>query len=194
MFRSCPTPLDCETLRPVQVHIMKKSVFLAVTALFLLSPAAVCAAPVKTALFGFEFFDDTLDRRPEALAEQAERLKLVNAELATLLARSGDMTLVDLGPDAARIEDLSPLFKCNGCERELAREAGAQVEVVGVIRKISNLILSFVLEVRETGENGRVLRAGQVDIRGNTDESWLRGMRYLVKNRILAPGQPPLAP
>ncbi|MDI4666973.1 DUF3280 domain-containing protein [Xanthobacter autotrophicus] len=39
-----------------------------------------------------------------------------------------------------------------------------------------------------------MVRGGQVDIRGNTDESWLRGVRYLMKNRILAPGQPPLDP
>ncbi|MFG1297045.1 DUF3280 domain-containing protein [Xanthobacter variabilis] len=145
-------------------------------------------------MFGFEFFDDTLDKRPQVLAEQAERLRLVNAELQALLAKSGDMTFVDLTPEAARIADLQPFFKCNGCERDIARDAGAKLEVVGVIRKISSLILSFVLEVRETGEDGRVVRAGQVDIRGNTDESWLHGVRYLVKNRILAPGQVPLAP
>ncbi len=194
MFPSCRRALDCDTLRRVQVDMMKSSTFLAATALFLLLPAAASAAAVKTAMFGFEFFDDTLDKRPQVLAEQAERLRLVNAELQALLAKSGDMTFVDLTPEAARIADLQPFFKCNGCERDIARDAGAKLEVVGVIRKISSLILSFVLEVRETGEDGRVVRAGQVDIRGNTDESWLHGVRYLVKNRILAPGQVPLAP
>lgn len=194
MFPSCRRALDCDTLRRVQVDMMKSSTFLAATALFLLLPAAASAAAVKTAMFGFEFFDDTLDKRPQVLAEQAERLRLVNAELQALLAKSGDMTFVDLTPEAARIGDLQPFFKCNGCERDIARDAGAKLEVVGVIRKISSLILSFVLEVRETGEDGRVVRAGQVDIRGNTDESWLHGVRYLVKNRILAPGQVPLAP
>lgn len=194
MFPSCRRALDCDTLRRVQVDMMKSSTFLAATALFLLLPAAASAAAVKTAMFGFEFFDDTLDKRPQVLAAQAERLRLVNAELQALLAKSGDMTFVDLTPEAARIADLQPFFKCNGCERDIARDAGAKLEVVGVIRKISSLILSFVLEVRETGEDGRVVRAGQVDIRGNTDESWLHGVRYLVKNRILAPGQVPLAP
>ncbi|WP_234052657.1 MULTISPECIES: DUF3280 domain-containing protein [unclassified Xanthobacter] len=194
MFPSCRRALDCDTLRRVQVDMMKSSTLLAATALFLLLPAAASAAAVKTAMFGFEFFDDTLDKRPQVLAEQAERLRLVNAELQALLAKSGDMTFVDLTPEAARIADLQPFFKCNGCERDIARDAGAKLEVVGVIRKISSLILSFVLEVRETGEDGRVVRAGQVDIRGNTDESWLHGVRYLVKNRILAPGQVPLAP
>lgn len=187
-------PADYDTLRGVQVQVMKNSVFLAAAAVFLLLPGTVSAAPARAAVFGFEFFDDTLDARAEVKAEQAERLRRVNAELLSLLAASGEMSPVDLGPQAARIADLSPFFKCNGCEAEIARDAGATLEVVGVIRKISNLILSIVLQVRETGEDGRIVRAGQVDIRGNTDESWLRGVRYLVKNRILAPGQPPLAP
>lgn len=173
---------------------MKNSAFIAATALLLLLPAAAQAAPVKTAVFGFEFFDDTQDARPEVLAEQAARIKLVNAELERLVAASGEMAPVDLAPEAARIADLAPFYKCNGCEQDIARDLGAKLEVLGVTRKVSNLILSFVLEVRETGGDGRIVRAGQVDIRGNTDESWLRGVRYLMKNRILAPGQPPLAP
>ncbi|MBN8905695.1 MAG: DUF2380 domain-containing protein, partial [Rhodospirillales bacterium] len=29
-----------------------------------------------------------------------------------------------------------------------------------------------------------------VDIRGNTDETWSRGLRYLVQNRLLSRGSP----
>lgn len=150
---------------------------------------AAIAAPVPTAVFGFEFFDDTLEG---PRADQDARLKLVNAELARFISSSGEMAPVDLSPEAARIAELAPLYKCNGCEEEVARAAGARIEVLGVVRKISNLILTFTLVVREVGERDRMLRVGQVDIRGNTDESWLRGVRYLMKNRILAPGQPPL--
>lgn len=169
-------------------------VFLALLAgATLLGPGrSTAAAPVPTAVFGFELFDDTEDRRESARMEQAERLKLANAELARLLEASGELAPVDLAPSAARIEDLAPLYKCNGCEAEIATAAGAQLEVIGVVRKISNLILLFTLQVKEVGGSERVVRFGQVDIRGNTDESWLRGVRYLVKNRILAPGQPAL--
>ena len=154
------------------------------------------AAPVPTALFGLELFDDTLEpqlvgKRPDQVA----RLALVNTELAHLLVASGQVSLVDLAPYKARIEELSPLFKCNACETEIARAAGAKLEVVGVVRKISNLILTITLVVREVGDDeARVVRGGEVQIRGNTDESWLRGVRYLMKNRIFAPGLPPLSP
>ncbi len=156
------------------------------------------AAPVPVAIFGFELFDDTADQRDSIQAEQAARLKLINAELLRLLLDSGQMTPVDLKPFAARIEEASPFFKCNVCENEIAADAGAKLEVVGVVRKVSNLILSIELQVREVDLKGvegsaKVVRAGQVDIRGNTDESWLRGVRYLVKNRIFAPGLPELS-
>jgi hypothetical protein len=31
---------------------------------------------------------------------------------------------------------------------------------------------------------GRVIDAGSVDIRGNTNESWSRGLSYLFRNRL----------
>ncbi|MFG1315766.1 DUF3280 domain-containing protein [Xanthobacter autotrophicus] len=167
---------------------------LAVALAFALACGSAAAAGVPTAVFGFEFFDDTLDTRPEMRAEQAARLKLVNAELARLIAESGEMAPVDLQGEAARIAELAPLHKCNGCEEEIAGAAGARLEVIGMVRKISNLILTLSLEVKEVGGSEKLVRAGQVDLRGNTDETWLRGVRYLMKNRILAPGQPPLDP
>lgn len=156
------------------------------------------AAPVPVAIFGLEFFDDTADQRDSIREEQAARLKLVNAELVRLLTASGQMTPVDLAPFAARIEEASPFFKCNACENEIAAAAGARLEAVGVVRKVSNLILSIELQVKEVDLKGvegsaKVVRAGQVDIRGNTDESWMRGVRYLVKNRIFAPGLPEIS-
>lgn len=172
------------------------AVALAVTCavMFAVSCGPAAAAGVPTAVFGFEFFDDTLDTRPEVQAEQAARLNLVNAELARLIAESGEMAPVDLKGEATRIAELSPFYKCNGCEEEIAGAAGARLEVLGMVRKMSNLILTFTIRVKEVGGAEKVVRGGQVDIRGNTDESWLRGVRYLMKNRILAPEQPPLDP
>ena len=46
-----------------------------------------------------------------------------------------------------------------------------------------NLILSINLQIREVS-TGRLVRAGTVSIRGNTDESWSRGLLFLLKRRI----------
>ena len=52
------------------------------------------------------------------------------------------------------------------------------------MQKVSNLILNINLQVRDVG-TGRLVAAGSVDIRGNTDESWRRGVAYLLEHRIL---------
>ena len=72
---------------------------------------------------------------------------------------------------------------CNGCEIDLARELGADRLAYGWVQKVSNLILN-VNVVFEDVATGQTLQADSVDIRGNTDESWSRGLRYLVDERL----------
>jgi hypothetical protein len=48
-------------------------------------------------------------------------------------------------------------------------------------RGASNLILNINVEVRNVATGGTVY-AKSVDMRGNTDEAWLRGARRLVDN------------
>ncbi len=86
---------------------------------------------------------------------------------------------------AAEIERAAPLYKCNGCEADLAKTAGAELAMTATVQKVSNLILNLNIYLREAG-TGKLVRAMSVDIRGNTDETWLRGIRWLVKNRLLA--------
>lgn len=52
------------------------------------------------------------------------------------------------------------------------------------MQKVSNLILNLNLVIRDTQTREPVF-ASSVDIRGNTDESWQHGIRYLLKNRLL---------
>ena len=68
-------------------------------------------------------------------------------------------------------------------ELDLARQLGAQQVAYGWVQKVSNLILNVNLVV-EDAATGKTLRADSVDIRGNTDESWTRGLRYLLNERM----------
>jgi hypothetical protein len=147
------------------------------------TPAA--ARPYQAAVFDIELLDTSQEAGAGERGDQTRRLQLVSEELRKLLAASGQIALVDLAPKAAEIEKQSPLFKCNGCDEDLAKALGADLVVSGYVQKTSNLILAFVVTVKEAA-TGKLLRAGQVDIRGNNDEMWLRGIRYAVRNRILA--------
>jgi len=152
---------------------------LAVTAAAL--PACARAAPQRAAVFGFEFVDTSLEApRPD----EKTRLVKLDGELEDMLARSGQYVPVDLGPAAAAARRMD-LRECGGCDVPLAQNAGAEVSVTGWVQKVSNLILNINLVVRQVPD-GKVVRAGSVDIRGNTDESWSRGLAYLLRNRILS--------
>ncbi len=63
---------------------------------------------------------------------------------------------------------------------------GADLAAYGWVQNVSNLILNINLVI-EDAATGKRLNAASVDIRGNTDESWDRGLRYLVRERVLAP-------
>jgi len=161
-------------------------------AAFVLLPATstVASAGPKAAIFPFELNDVSLEgelggQRPD----ETQRLALVTRELRQLAARDGAYRLVDLSALTAEIATAAPLHKCGGCEVNIARQAGADIAITGTVRKVSNLILGFKIEVREV-TSGRLIRVLQADIRGNTDESWLRGIRWLVANRLLAPSAP----
>ncbi|MCJ8144197.1 DUF3280 domain-containing protein [Ancylobacter sp. A5.8] len=161
----------------------------AALALLLLAPAGLipaAQAATRVAVFDFELLDTSTEadiRGPKP--EEAKRLALISQDLRQRLAQAG-YTVVDLAPQAARLDKASPLRNCNGCELAIARDLGADIEVIGLVQKVSNLILNINFQVRDVSD-GRVLRAASADIRNNTDEAWLRGISYLVRNRLLDP-------
>lgn len=159
---------------------------LALAALVLAASAGAAQAATKVAVFDFELLDTSTEadiRGPKP--EERKRLDLITEELRKRLAAAG-YEIVDLSPQRAGIEEAAPFRNCNSCELPFARAAGADIEVIGLVQKVSNLILNINFQVRDVA-TGAVLRAGSADIRNNTDESWLRGTSYLVRNRLLDP-------
>ncbi|HEX6001200.1 MAG TPA: DUF3280 domain-containing protein [Hyphomicrobiaceae bacterium] len=150
--------------------------------------AAAAEARPKAAVFPFELSDASLEgelagQRPD----ETKRLALVTQELRRLAAQKAGYEVLDLTSLKGNIEKAAPLYKCNGCEAELARRAGADVAITGYVRKVSNLILKVFINVRDV-DTGRITAIQQADIKGNTDETWLRGVRYLVINGLAGKG------
>ncbi len=132
------------------------------------------------ALLPFALENTSLEpTRPDEVARTGMLDEVVAAQL-----REAGYQIVDPAPVAADIAALSSVRGCNGCELELARKLEASIVAFGWVQKVSNLILNINMVVREAA-SGRLLAAGSVDIRGNTDESWRRGAIYLLKHRIL---------
>jgi hypothetical protein len=147
--------------------------------------APVVQAAERLALFPFELINTSLEpTRPD----EAARLQALLRQAGERLAAAG-YQLVDTTPVAQQVAGIGSLQGCNGCDLDLARQLGADLAGVGWVQKVSNLILNLNLQVRDVA-TGQVVAAGSVDIRSNTDESWRRGLLYLLDNRILPRLQP----
>lgn len=145
--------------------------------------ATAAQAAERFALLPFELINTSpVATRPD----EAARLAGLNGIAARRLVEAG-FVMVDPAPVEGQLAGISSLRGCNGCEVPLGRELGADYVAVGWVQKVSNLILNINLEVRAVA-SGRLVSAGSVDIRGNTDESWRRGVIYLLDHRIL-PGR-----
>jgi hypothetical protein len=79
----------------------------------------------------------------------------------------------------------APLNKCDGCEVPIAQKAGADIAVTGFVDKWSDALISIQLFVRDV-PSGKVTKAMSAEVRGNTDELWLHGIRWLWRNRFNA--------
>jgi hypothetical protein len=62
---------------------------------------------------------------------------------------------------------------------QVARQLGVQQVGVCWVQKVSNLILNINLRVEDVASGGTVFQRS-VDIRGNTDQSWLHGVTALI--------------
>lgn len=140
-------------------------------------------APGKVAFFGVQFIDMSTEGAFNGpRADERARTEMASAFVASDMTARG-FQLVPVDPVADRLDTIANPSDCNGCDTALARELGADYALTGEVRKISNLILSLELDLRDA-RTGETMRAGTVDIRGNTDESWQRGFSYLLRNLI----------
>jgi len=159
----------------------------ACAAFIFFASASATAAPSRAAVFDFELDDTSLQGAVSGpSAADHARLDRLNGQLRTALARAGQYMPVDLAPVAAEARNTN-LRVCDACALDLAHRLGAVFAVTGWVQKVSNLILNINLEIRDVA-TGRVVQGGSIDIRGDTDESWTRGLAYLLSELHLAGG------
>jgi len=151
--------------------------------LLLLGFASAATAGEKVAFFGLTMLDDSL-QGAVAGEDPAQRARLAMLEeIVRDRFNAEGYDLVDITPVQADLDRTVNPAKCYGCDTRMAARLGADFSLVGEVQKVSNLILAMNLQLRDAA-TGDLVRGGVVDIRSNTDESWQRGMRYILKNRI----------
>lgn len=150
------------------------------------APSAHAADPPRLAVFDFEMLDTSLEGQMHGKrADEEARLMRSGDQVRKELAESGKFQLLDISPVNAAAHQ-SNLQACGGCDAKLARQLGADLEITGVVQKISNVILNIKLFLRDA-HTGRLITVASADTPGNTDETWSHTMHYLVHERLLAP-------
>ena len=150
--------------------------------------AAAQNDPVKAVAFlNVQFLNDHADLEPTTNAERV-RLASIESLFKAKLEASGRYKFVSIPTDAAAKIAAGPdVGACGGCEFEYGKQLGADYAAWIVVQKVSDLILNLNVYMADIADR-KLTFVHSVDIRGNTDESWARGITYLVKNYLL-PGR-----
>ncbi len=159
---------------------------LGAAACLLMAAAGTASAAERVAVFDPEMYDTSGEGVRE---DQQRRLVMIGERLRAALRDSDRFEVVDTAPLRARLQGGPPLRTCATCAPDAAAELGADLALLTTVHKVSNLILSVTVALREASPSGNTRAVHSAEIRGNTDESWERGLRWLLRNRLLAPPQ-----
>jgi hypothetical protein len=135
-------------------------------------------AAEKAAVFDFQLAN--LGQQPPTQADYA-RLPRVSDELRKELATSGLFEIVPVTPAVrAEVDKSSDLRSCGGCGDDFAKKLGAKIAITGEIQKVSDLILNLNVYVKHV-DSKQPEQGYSVDLRGDTDESFDRAVKYIVR-------------
>ena len=135
------------------------------------------------AVTDFELVDD--QNNPLTKAAQEVRLRNATAQIQQELAERQLYRVVDPAPSQELQGKLRAqqafLYRCDDCAEQVGRLLGADLVMVTWVQKVSELILNLNVQIYDVKAQ-KVVFTKSVDMRGNDDVSWTRGVRYLVRD------------
>lgn len=138
--------------------------------------------PPSLLVLGLELVD-TSGEVTDQRADHARRLAAIKDTLTAELAARNVYEVVDPAEIQAAIDatrETQYLHACNGCEIELAREAGADRVLTGHVRKVSSLVMALWVDIKDA-DTGRPVLRKVLDFRGDNDRAWQQATLYLVR-------------
>jgi hypothetical protein len=133
-------------------------------------------------LLDFELID-TSNEPVDQRADHERRLAASRDAIASGLAARQTYEIVDqrsIRPELDALLKQTYIRTCNGCELTLARKAGADLVLTGVVNKVSTLILSMGVSIARVS-NGELIFHQGFDFRGDTDQSWARAAKFFTE-------------
>ena len=140
--------------------------------------------PQKVAFIGFRIINDALE--PISNAEKM-RARLLDKILIEKLEATGRFQFVTIPESISAQINAGPFIgECNGCEIDYGRKLKADLIAWGTVQKVSNLILNLNVYIASV-HSGQMTYIKSVDIRGNNNRSWTKGLKWMLKHYM--PGQ-----
>lgn len=138
-------------------------------------------APLRLAFFGVRMQNDNQGLEPTTDAER-NRIAMLGKQFTSALVSSGRYTIVPLTDEIrSDIAHGQPVGHCGGCEADYGKKLKADRVAWIMVQKVSNLILNMNVYIADTATD-KYTFIKSVDLRGNTDESWSRSLKYLLDN------------
>ena len=168
-------------------HFRPVNALMLAAGLLFFGPSATAAEtePPALAVLGFELVDDHPDpARAELLRS---RLAAIKKQLEQGLRERNLYRVVDTETVAAQAlinaerERNQFLYRCNDCLADVGKRLGTRLVAVGWVQRVSELILNVNVSVQDSQTGVEVLTKS-VDLRGNTDETWARGVNFLLRD------------
>ena len=167
---------------------MRRAALALLLAAWLLLPGATAAAPAVAATPGGLLVTDVelvelapSDQRYDQ-AEDAVRAAMVSRRIRAAIVASGRYHVLDRGP-----ADRQPPYRymdCKACIFDWARQRGARRVLVVWVQKESRLILMLNMALIDVSQPQQELAGGSVDLRGDTDETWLAGASQMLQRTM----------
>lgn len=138
----------------------------------------------KLAVFNFELEDESASGTPSGeRPTDTAVLSEVTRNARKTLADSGKYDLIDTtGVDAEAAKTRS-LRSCDGCEAKIALQLGAELSLVGVVRKVEQAAYAVEIQIRNAATGDVVFGQRGVFLGGATE--WGSGVRSLLRHELL---------
>jgi Protein of unknown function (DUF2380) len=117
-------------------------------------------------------------------------LRSVTRIVSEKIASDGLFEVVPEARVAKAVAAVDPgtyLRRCNGCELDIAKRAGADRVLIGWLFKMSSLVMSLHVVMKDAA-TGDIIYAKTFDFRGDNQKSWKRAADYMVSSLARAQG------
>lgn len=150
--------------------------------LLFVSPCFAAQELEKLVVLPFEIVDNT--PAPGSEERHAKMLGEMVRSVSEQIDKAGIYQVVSQKQVDDTVADAhlgTDIHTCNHCEIDLAKQLGGDKVMVGWIYKMSLLILTLHIEVKDVASD-RTIVSKAYDFRGDNDKAWRRAAQYMVRD------------